>query len=295
MAYTSIRREDIDPYQKPDWLEFESVPDSDTLVRPKVGFAWDDYPTSGLTDELLSVLATVRPTVVISNNATDANNDIDFSAGVAWDKVNLRPMTLTAMTKRLDASFAAGDAAGGLFSGTKAANTWYYCFVIRKISDGTIDCGFDTSKTAANIPAGYSGYRRVGAVLTDPMGNILAFFWQGHDVRYKTNILDVNVTTHVTSAVSRAMTAPPNMVAYGGIHLSSSNTTFILIYSKSGADYAPPAQDTTVRSTNSGTQNSSTWRILLDDSSTLNTRRGESDITASLYVTTYGFIDDLED
>ena len=111
--------------------------------------------------------------ITISNNTTDANNDIDFSAGNApLDDGSGQVLLSSTLVKRLDASWVAGTNQGGLFSGTKANSTKYYLFAI---TNGTInDAGFDISPTGANIPSGYKGSYR-GMVKTDSSGNILAF------------------------------------------------------------------------------------------------------------------------
>lgn len=111
--------------------------------------------------------------ITISNNATDANNDIDFSAGNApLDDKSGQVLLSTTLVKRLDASWVAGTNQGGLFSGTKANSTKYYEFAL---TNGTInDAGFDISPTGANIPSGYKGSYR-GMIKTDSSGNILPF------------------------------------------------------------------------------------------------------------------------
>ena len=111
--------------------------------------------------------------ITASNNATDANNDIDFSAGNGvLDDGSGQVLLSSTLVKRLDASWVAGTNQGGLFSGTKANSTKYYEFAI---TNGTInDAGFDISPSGANIPAGYKGSYR-GMVKTDGSGNILAF------------------------------------------------------------------------------------------------------------------------
>jgi hypothetical protein len=90
--------------------------------------------------------------ITIANNATDANNDIDFSAGNApLDDGSGQVLLSSTLVKRLDASWVAGTNQGGLFSGTKANSTRYYLF---SITNGTIiEAGFDISPTGANIPA----------------------------------------------------------------------------------------------------------------------------------------------
>lgn len=107
---------------------------------------------------------------------TDTDHDIAVAVGQCIDSANEQALILgTVITKQTDAVFAEGDDAGGMFTGTVAADTWYAVHLIEKDSDGTIDVGFDTSSTAANIPAGYTRYRRIGWVLTDSSANIINF------------------------------------------------------------------------------------------------------------------------
>jgi hypothetical protein len=129
---------------------------------------------------------------LITANAADADHDITVGAGECRDSANVYHMMLaSAITKQIDAAWAAGSAAGGLFSGSVANATWYHVFLIRKDADGTIDAGFDTSVTAANRPAGYTAYRRIGSVLTDGSANILGFVQTGDRWLWKTSREDV--------------------------------------------------------------------------------------------------------
>ena len=145
----------------------------------------------------------------LANNATDALKDVDFGAGAAVDSTGAYGLVLTGagLTKQLDATWAAGSAAGGLFTGTVAASTWYHCFIIRKDDDGSIDAGFDTSVTAANIPAGYTYYRRVGAIVTDSTPDIRKFVQVGDMFYWKSPTEDMDDATVGTTAQDIALTA----------------------------------------------------------------------------------------
>jgi len=115
----------------------------------------------------------------ISNNAGDGDQDIDVAVGECRDSANGCDLVLAAgLTKQLDAAFAAGTDAGGLFSGSPANSTGYHVFIIKKDSDDTIDVGFDTSSVATNIPAGYTEYRRLGWIYTDGAGADIYGFTQ---------------------------------------------------------------------------------------------------------------------
>lgn len=114
--------------------------------------------------------------LVISNNTTDANNDIDISIGTCADSTKAYLLHLTSgLTKQLDAAWAAGTNAGGLDTGSKAASTWYYVWLIRKDSNAAIDALFSLSATSPTMPSGYTGKRRLGSIRTDGSSNLLGF------------------------------------------------------------------------------------------------------------------------
>jgi len=113
-------------------------------------------------------------------NLSVASNVVTCSAGYAKDSTNTRDMTLpSSMAKNLGSTWVAGTGNGGLFAGSVANNTWYYFFLIRKDSDGSIDAGFDTSLTAANIPAGYTAYRRLGQFKTNGAATLYKVYQYG--------------------------------------------------------------------------------------------------------------------
>lgn len=110
--------------------------------------------------------------------SSPADGLVTVATGRARDAADTTDIGLaSAFTKRLQTSgaWAAGNNGNGLFSGVKAASTWYHAFIIKKDSDGSTDVGFDTSVTASNRPAGYSAYRIVGSVRTDSSGVIVPF------------------------------------------------------------------------------------------------------------------------
>src|SRR4029077_17826592 len=79
---------------------------------------------SGTTGKLLGRLASnelfPRGYIVglkISNNSADAVNDIDIAEGGCRDDSNSANILLSAMTKRLDAAWAAGTNQGGRDTG----------------------------------------------------------------------------------------------------------------------------------------------------------------------------------
>ena len=180
----------------------------------------------GTTDPVAESGATLRASIGVPSlsnlrgyisglhlsNDTDTDHDIQFAVGVALDSTHAKMLVLTTgMAKQIDAVWAAGDDAGGLFSGAVGNNTWYHCFLIEKDSDGTIDAGFDTSPTAANIPVGYSAYRRVGSVLTNGTANIIGFKHLQDRFLWDDPPLDINSATISGTTALHTLSVPPDV------------------------------------------------------------------------------------
>lgn len=177
------------------------------------------------------------------SNGTDTAHDIDVAVGVARSEQDSENMNLvTAITKQIDATWAAGDDAGGLFTGTVANSTWYHVFLIKKDSDGSIDAGFDTSFTAANIPTGYTAYRRIGSVLTDGSANILQFSQKQDMFLWLDPPQDFSSTTVGTTAQNVTLSVPPDLVVRPILQATVWNATadkYLYIYCPDVNDEAP--------------------------------------------------------
>jgi hypothetical protein len=167
----------------------------------------------------------------LSNNASDANNDIDIGTGTCRDSADVFNFRLTTgVTKRLDAAWAAGTNQGGLDTGSKANSTWYHVWIIRKNTDGTLDALFSTSATAPTMPTGYTYKRRVGAVKTDGSGNILAFYQHGNRFMWKTVVGDLSAGTQ-TSATAFTVSVPLGVkVAVIGAAQANNAASFIVVF-----------------------------------------------------------------
>jgi hypothetical protein len=105
--------------------------------------------------------------LITANNAATPNTKIDIGVGAARDTTNAFDLTLSSgLTKDLNAAWAVGNA-GGLDTGSIAANQTYHLFLIRKTSDGSTDALFSLSPTAPTMPSGYAGLRRIAAITTN--------------------------------------------------------------------------------------------------------------------------------
>lgn len=155
--------------------------------------------------------------ITISNNALDANNDIDFSAGnFQFSDGSGQAVATAIMTKRLDATWSAGTNQGGLLNGTavpKAINSTYHCYKIYNPTTGVEDSAFllGVSGTAPDptsvLPSGFTKFERRGSIITDPSGNIRAFTLTANRFEYNSNITDFNATL-AASETSITVSAP---------------------------------------------------------------------------------------
>lgn len=161
--------------------------------------------------------------ITIANNAADANNDIDFSAGNApLDDGSGQVILPSTLVKRLDASWVAGTNQGGLFSGTKSNNTWYYAFVIQNTSTGAVDAGFDSSPVGANVPSGWKITKMIHCFRTDGSGNILNGTFT-KDGWFYFNTSQTEYTTTSTVATNITLSYAPAINSLGHFSTNSVN------------------------------------------------------------------------
>ena len=102
----------------------------------------------------------------------DTEHDVDIATGACRDSTDAVNIELSSgVTRQIDAEFGTGN--GGMYvGGSVAVSTTYYIIAIKKDSDGTANIYFDTSATAANIPAGHTYYKTIGRVISDASSNI---------------------------------------------------------------------------------------------------------------------------
>lgn len=159
--------------------------------------------------------------IILSNNLTDPNNDIDFSAGNFVFHDNTDFANLSAITKRLDANWVVGTNQGGLDTGSKQINTWYYCYAIYNPTTQVSDVVFSANNTSPTLPSGFTKYKYIRALRTDGAGNILQGIWNKDGYfEYNTPIIDFTGSI-TTSRVARTLTAKPNSRALINVDYSS--------------------------------------------------------------------------
>ena len=189
--------------------------------------------------------------LVLANNVSDANNDVDVSAGCACADNQSAVMVLaSSITKRLDAAWAVGTGNGGLDTGTKAANTTYFAWLIQRSDTEVEDVLLSASATAPVMPTSYDRKALIGAVITNASSNIKAFTQIGDTFHWSTSTLDYSTTTLDTTAQTvtlNAATSPGvpigiavEAIMEGGVsHASASR--FVRVSSLLQTDQAPLA------------------------------------------------------
>jgi hypothetical protein len=184
-------------------------------------------PSNEITQATISTAGqSLLPDQITISNGTDSDHDIDFTAGNFQFDDGSGQAVATALTKQIDAAWVAGDNAGGLFTGSVAADTFYYCFVIKNLSTGVIDAGFDPSYSSPTLPSGYTKKAYRGAILTDGSGNIkngsYTFFNGGYRFIYSTAVLNYSATTPAYNTYN--ITCPPFSLALIDGDLANSST-----------------------------------------------------------------------
>ena len=185
----------------------------------------------------------------LANNATDADHDLDIGAGSARDGGDTVDAALAAtLVKQIDATWAEGTDAGGMFTGSVANDTWYHVVLIRQDSSGDVDAGFDTDLGGANKPSGWSVIRRLGSVLTDGAANILGFqhFADRGLFLWDDPPLDADPAsaTTGTTQTTHALSVPPGLSVEARLnaYVSHASAQALVVLQQPGvADEAPSA------------------------------------------------------
>lgn len=241
----------------------------------------------------------------LSNTVSATPTQVSVAAGIAQDAGQAGAMSIAAtLSKDLSATWAVGSGNGGLCgSCSYSASTWYHVFVIKRTDTAVVDAYFDTSISAANIPAPYTLFRRIGSVKTDASKNILQFTQDGDYVRWKASVLDFNVTNPGTAATTASLpSVPPGVnvqaIVTANVTLGAAALSF-LISDLSANDEAPvPVGTTTPAAPGAsmggtvGSNNISSFlQIRTSTAQQVRVRLSASDANTKLYLVTMGWWD----
>jgi hypothetical protein len=236
--------------------------------------------------------------LTLSNNVSDATNDIDIASGKARDIDDTSNMVmLSALTKRLDAAWAVGTGNGGLDTGS-IANTTYHVWLIKRSDTGVVDALFSTSASSPTMPANYDCKRRIGSIMRSG-GAIRAFVQYGDNFLWGVPLVDFNGTPD-TSATTLALTLPTGVVVTAQLSLqlgttSSSIDTKVLVTALTQNDTDPASiYQVAVRTAgdNRGYGSAATVLVPTDTSAQVRYRRSGS--VAGFSLQTFGWVDARE-
>lgn len=229
------------------------------------------------------------------SNAADTVNDITVAAGEARDEADSADMTLAgAITKQLDAGWAVGTNAGGLNTGTVAANTWYEVHLIKRTDTGVVDVMFTTTANRATLPTSYTKQRRIGWIRRNGT-TILQFTQIGDYITLTTQINDASFTATAT-ATAITLTAPPSTIARfrGAAEATTAvNTTNVTVFSEIVEGNVTPTETTGIASLGlNDIAGASAAHFELRVSATSTIEHDSDGATYTVDVSTYGWIDE---
>lgn len=234
--------------------------------------------------------------LTLSNNGSDANNDIDVATGEAASDSSTPYMMRfgTALTKQLDATFTAGDDQGCLDTGTKATDTVYHLFLIMTATDAVTDILCSTSVSSPTMPSGYSYKRRIGSVITDGSGNNLGFTQNGGVVIWDDPPRDMN-----NASIGSSSRTLGNATAPTGVCVTLQMTFYIANSGVALYVSNPDADDEAVDLTNgpfpqvfAGSNTSSGFVEVLSNTSAQFGVRASTGSSNTVRADTMGYFDD---
>jgi len=107
-----------------------------------------------------------------------STTSFSVGAGGCANTTGTNLMYLLSLLTKTTSSWVAGTGVGGKMSAAAiATSTWYYVYVIKNLTTGAVDCGFDVSATAPTLPTGFTVYRMIAAVKTDGSSHFLQWIW----------------------------------------------------------------------------------------------------------------------
>lgn len=242
--------------------------------------------------------------LALSNNGSDATNDIDIAVGSARAGDDTANMDLaSALTKKLDAAWAVGTNQGMLdgtesVAGTPDTSTWYHIWLIKRPDTGVVDVLASESATAPTMPTNYTLKRRIGAVYRTSGAAIRAFTQSGDEFLWMVPLNDVTDDDPGTSAVLRTLSVPTgvkveSLAAYTLADNSAAGQTGLLITSPDQTDTAPTSSlyDLVTVATGGTITNSTFKPVRTDTSARVRTRLDATGGDIFVIVNTYGWND----
>ena len=229
----------------------------------------------------------------LSNNGTDATNDIDISEGEcraveATDDIALA----SAITKKLDVTWSVGTDQGGLDTGA-IANDTYHVWLIKRSDTGVVDVLFSLSASAPTMPANYDLKRRIGSILRESAA-IVAFSQSGDEFLRSVPISDVNETAPGSASELKPLSVPVGVkveaiVSWALIDTATQRQMFIL--SPDQANTTPTTTIYDIGLGSSGGRINSRLRTRTNTSGQVRRVLSGSGAGTTVQATTHGWVD----
>jgi hypothetical protein len=224
----------------------------------------------------------------LSNNTTDATNDIDIAEGQCRSEDNVEDIILAStLTKRLDASWVVGTNQGGLDTGAVSSTGTYHVHAILRSDTGVVDALFSLSPTAPTLPASYDYSRRIGSFMRQSGVNVP--FVQDGDLFQRAPVYQSNTTS--TTAVSRTLGVPTGLNVLARFRANGGFSTVddgALFTDLAMADVAPSAAAAPGISTPFNTRGWGDFEVRTNTSAQIRERSTEA---ATVEIVTYAWID----
>lgn len=200
---------------------------------------WEFLGNFGLATTTTQGISYLNKPVTITNNATDADHDMDFGAGNFNFDDGSGQATLSALTKQFDSTFALGTNAGGMVSGESLpADGFVYVYQISN-ENGTITDIIGTTTTDGSTISGDSVVsansltkkQYLGALPTDASSNIrngnYTTFIGGYKFEFGIPVLNFQKTITSTTPTPENVTVPNknNVTGFFSVYLASSTPT----------------------------------------------------------------------
>lgn len=151
----------------------------------------------------------------LSRDSGDTSHDINVTAGACKDATFAEDMVLVSeITKKIDASWAVGNDAGGLASGESlSASDCLFVWLIKNPTTGNVDVLISTSASSPTMPSGYTVKRYIGSWKLDASSNLVSARWKGDEYIILADPVEEFSDTSLTSGSSNvetvAINAPP--------------------------------------------------------------------------------------
>jgi hypothetical protein len=142
----------------------------------------------------------------ISNDATTPNTKLDVAAGTCLDSTGTFQLTLSSAV----VINAASNGLNGLDTGSLAASTVYYVYVVADPVTQQATGAMISASSTPLLPFGYSAYRLIGYVTTDSSSHFLLGYWSDNDSSRRTFTYDAPIQC-----------LSGNQTSYTGVDLSA--------------------------------------------------------------------------